>query len=87
MDHTLLAILALIAVALIVRFHQWLPRRGEFHRHGCLDAGIDSGESGHLGGILQFRGRVRIRDRRRTDSRRRYGRPERRDAYGDLRRA
>ena len=43
MDHTLLAVLALIAVALDLRLHQRLSRRGQLDRHDRVHARADAG--------------------------------------------
>ena len=46
-----------------LRLHQRLSRRGQFDRDGRLDARAVAGQGGHLGGVLQLRGRVPRRHR------------------------
>ncbi len=68
-----------------LRLHQRFPRRGQFDRHGRLDARAVTRQGGHLGGVLQFRRGVHVRHRRRQDRRLRPGRYQDRHVLGDLR--
>ena len=44
-----------------LRLHQRLPRRGQLHRHRGLDPRAHPHAGGGLGGLLQLRGRLRLR--------------------------
>src|SRR5882672_1198651 len=60
-----------------VRFHQWLSRRGELHRDGRVHARAVAERRCRLGGVLEFRGGVRVRNRDREDGGERTDRPQR----------
>src|ERR1035441_5522724 len=66
-----------------LRLHQRVSRRGQFDRDDCGDAGANAAAGGAVGGVLQLRGGVRVRDGGGADGGQRVRQPEPGDAVGD----
>ena len=78
-------VLFVVLVALAVRLHQRLPRRGELDRDRRRDARPDAEARRRVGRVLQLRGRVLARDARREDDRQGHREPGRRGPAPHLR--
>src|SRR6266487_4266350 len=69
-----------------LRFYQWISRRRQLDRHRRFDARAVAECRGRVGGILEFRGGVRVRHRDCKNRRQRPHRPQRRRFDGSARR-
>ena len=77
MDSNLLAVVALIVVALVFDFINGFHDAANSIATVVSTRVLSPGQGGHLGGVLQLRRRVHLRDRGRQDGRRRAGRHHR----------